>query len=161
MPAPRPLSREASLRAPARLAPAAGRSHDPVMPDPTTPRATSHAARAASTTRIVAYDSARADHRAGYRDLNLAWISQHFVVEPRDRHELDDPEAHILAHGGHIFIAERETAGQREVVGACALLREPDGTLELAKVAVHESVRGQGVGRALGEAAIAAARTLG
>jgi GNAT superfamily N-acetyltransferase len=109
--------------------------------------------------RIVAYDPGRADHRAAFRDLNLAWIERHFVVEARDRHELDDPERHILATGGRIFVAE--SADGATVMGTCALLPMPDGAWELAKMAVREDARGHGVGRALGEAAIAAARAAG
>ena len=107
--------------------------------------------------RVVPFDPARADHRAAFRDLNLAWIEAHFVVEARDRRELDDPDAHILAHGGAIFMADDDGA----IVGTCALLAEPDGACELAKMAVHASARGRGVGRALGEAAVAAARARG
>lgn len=110
---------------------------------------------------VVTYSSSRSDHRIAFRDLNLAWIRKHFVVEPRDRHELDDPEGHILAHGGQILMAEAEGSRGREVLGTCALLLEPDGTYELAKMAVHEAARGRGVGRALAEAAIAAARARG
>jgi GNAT superfamily N-acetyltransferase len=110
--------------------------------------------------RIVSYGSARADHRTAFRDLNLAWIEEHFVVEARDRHELDDPERHILAAGGRIFMAEADGPAGIEVLGTCALLVEPDGACELAKMAVHASARGRGVGRALGESAIAAARAL-
>jgi len=47
------------------------------------------------------------------------------------------------------------------VVGTCALLAEHDGARELVKMAVKESAKGRGVGRALGEAAIAAARADG
>jgi ribosomal protein S18 acetylase RimI-like enzyme len=111
--------------------------------------------------RVCAYDPARPDHRAAFRDLNVAWIEAHFTLEPRDRRELENPEAHILAAGGRIFMAESAGAGgfdAVEVLGTCALLVEPDGTLELAKMAVDESARGRGVGRALAEAAIAAAR---
>lgn len=107
--------------------------------------------------RIIPYDSARLDHRAAFRDLNLDWIEEYFVVEPRDRHELDDPERHILDPGGAIFMAEAESGGTGEIVGTCALVAEPDGAFELAKMAVRESARGRGVGRALGEAAIDAA----
>ena len=96
-------------------------------------------------------------HRERFRELNLAWIMEHFRVEDADRRALDDPEGYILGHGGHIFIAE---AGGR-VVGGCALLRNDDGSFELAKMVVDGSVRGQGVGRALGEAAIDMARSLG
>ena len=47
------------------------------------------------------------------------------------------------------------------VVGACALLRNDDGSFELAKMAVDPVARGQHVGRALGEAAIGRAREMG
>lgn len=104
--------------------------------------------------RIVHYVPDSAAHRDGYRALNLEWIEQYFVVEDRDRRELDDPEGHILAAGGQIFMAEVDTA----VLGTCALLRELDGAYELAKMAVDATARGRGVGRALGAAAIAAAR---
>lgn len=104
--------------------------------------------------RIVPY---RAEHAAAFRDLNLAWIRKHFTVEPRDARDLGDPETYIIAPGGHIFMAELRD----EVVGACALMRESDGIFELAKMTVAESVRGLGVGRALGEAAIAHARAIG
>lgn len=108
-------------------------------------------------TRVVPYDPARVDHRAAFRDLNLAWIERHFAVEARDRHELDDPEGHILAAGGRIFVAE--SGGH--VLGVCALLRLGDDAWELAKMAVRDDARGRGVGRALGEAAVAAARETG
>jgi len=111
--------------------------------------------------RIVRYDPARPDHRVAFRDLNLACIERWFVVEPRDRHELEDPEGHILAGGGWMFIAELDTPEGIEVVGTCALLAEHDGARELVKMAVKESAKGRGVGRALGEAAIAAARADG
>lgn len=111
--------------------------------------------------RIVPYSSTRPDHRTAFRDLNVAWIERYFAVEERDRHELEDPERHILATGGEIFMAEVARAGSVEVVGTCALLVEPDGALELAKMAVDERARGLGIGRLLGEAAIAAARARG
>jgi GNAT superfamily N-acetyltransferase len=112
--------------------------------------------------RIVDYARGNRAHREGFRDLNLAWIEEHFAVESRDRHELDDPERHILDAGGWIFIAEEE--GEREegaeVLGTCALVPE-HGVYELVKMAVAPAARGRGVGRALGEAVIARARALG
>jgi GNAT superfamily N-acetyltransferase len=100
-------------------------------------------------------------HRTAFRDLNLAWIKEYFVVEDRDRHELDDPESHILQTGGSIFMAEVDGPEGLEVLGACALIAEPDGVYELAKMAVAPAARGRGVGRALGEAVVAQARALG
>jgi GNAT superfamily N-acetyltransferase/quercetin dioxygenase-like cupin family protein len=107
--------------------------------------------------RIVPYTAA---HHQCFRDLNLAWLREHFTVEPRDDRELGDPVAHILGPGGAIFMAEHEG----RVIGTCALLRvrhagEPE--YELAKMAVAEDARGQGAGRALADAAIAHARALG
>jgi putative acetyltransferase len=104
--------------------------------------------------RIVPY---RAEHADAFRDLNMAWIRKYFMVEPRDERDLGDPETYILAPGGAILMAEL----RGEAVGAVALMREHDGVYELAKMTVAESVRGLGVGRALGEAAIAHARAIG
>lgn len=104
--------------------------------------------------RIVPY---RAEHAQAFRDLNLAWIRKHFTVEPRDARDLGDPDTYIIAPGGHILMAELND----EAVGTCALMREDEGIFELAKMTVAESVRGLGVGRALGEAAIAHARAIG
>jgi putative acetyltransferase len=107
--------------------------------------------------RIVAYVPGREAHRVAFRALNLAWIERHFVVEARDREELEDPEGRILAHGGHIVMAEEGD----EVLGTCALIAEGDGVYELVKMAVREEGRGRGIGRALGQAVIDLARARG
>jgi GNAT superfamily N-acetyltransferase len=104
--------------------------------------------------RIVPY---RAGHAEAFRELNLAWIRKYFTVEPRDLRDLGDPDRYIIAAGGYIFMAELND----EAVGTCALMRETEGVFELAKMTVTESVRGLGVGRALGEATIAHARAIG
>jgi len=104
--------------------------------------------------RIVPY---RPEHAAAFRDLNLDWIRKYFTVEPRDERDLGDPDTYILAPGGYIFMAELNDVA----VGTCALMREEEGVFELAKMTVSESVRGLGVGRALGERTIAHARAIG
>ena len=96
-------------------------------------------------------------HREAWRTLNEAWISRDFIVEPKDRGILDDPEGEVLANGGRIFIAER--AG--EPVGCVALLALPDGGFEVAKMTVDERARGLGLGRRLMEACVEAARAAG
>lgn len=132
------------------------------MSDTPPTRTHDHSARTRpDDVHVVAYDPARPDHRAAFRDLNLAWIEAHFVVEARDRYELDDPEGHILAPGGAIFMAEADGPDGAAVLGTCALLAEPDGVFELAKMAVSERARGRGVGHALGAAVVAAARERG
>ena len=99
---------------------------------------------------IVPY---RHEHRAAFRDINVEWIEANFQLEPEDVHQLDHPE-HILDAGGAIFIALRDG----DPVGTTALVRMDDGRFELAKMAVAPKARGQGIGRWLGEAAIAEAR---
>lgn len=111
--------------------------------------------------RIVPFSPGRPDHREAFRTLNLAWIERHFAVEERDWLDLDDPDGRVLATGGHIFMAEVEGPDGPEVLGTCSLVAERDGAFELAKMAVAPDARGRGVGRALGEAAIARARELG
>jgi ribosomal protein S18 acetylase RimI-like enzyme len=96
-------------------------------------------------------------HRAAFRDLNLAWITTHFRVEAADRRALGDPDGYILARGGHILVAELDGVA----VGVCALLRQEDGSFELAKMAVDPAAQGRRIGWALGRAAIERARALG
>jgi putative acetyltransferase len=105
--------------------------------------------------RIVPYERR---YRCAFRDLNLEWITTHFAVEEEDRRVLDDPERHVLAPGGAILLA---LDGAAQPVGAGALLRVGPDVYELAKMAVSPRARGRGVGRALGEALIALARSRG
>jgi GNAT superfamily N-acetyltransferase len=108
-----------------------------------------------SSTRIVDFQPR---HRERFRALNLAWITEHFRVEDADRRALDDPDGYIIGHGGHILVAEDDDG---TVAGVCALLRNDDGSFELAKMAVDAAARGRHIGRALGEASIDRARALG
>lgn len=90
------------------------------------------------------------EYRDAFARLNLAWIEQHFVVEPHDREQLHEPETWILPNGGQIFIA---LVGD-EPVGTCALIASAPGEFEMAKMCVREDFQGQGIGRALGEHAL-------
>ena len=105
--------------------------------------------------QIVPY---RPEHAAAFRDINYAWIEEHFDIEDADRKALESPKEYILDRGGAILIALHG----EEVVGTCALLpTATPGTLELAKMGVRKSARGLGAGMALGKAALEAAWTLG
>lgn len=108
--------------------------------------------------RVVEYDPARREHVEQFRALNLAWITEHFAVEPADLRALDDPEGEILRPGGCILLAEDEHGA---VIGACALVRHPGAEVELAKMAVAPSARGRGVGQLLGEAIVERAKRMG
>jgi putative acetyltransferase len=91
-----------------------------------------------------------------FKELNEAWISRDFELEPGDREVLGDPEGKILAKGGQICLAELDG----EVVGCCALVPIKPGEFELAKMTVSDAARGQGIGRRLLVFAIAVARVL-
>ncbi|HSZ17530.1 MAG TPA: GNAT family N-acetyltransferase [Terracidiphilus sp.] len=92
-----------------------------------------------------------------FRLLNEQWIAKSFVIEEKDSEVLCDPVGKILNHGGHIFMA---VTGTRKI-GTCALLVMGSGVFEVAKMAVDEHFRGEGIGRALLEYTIVEARKLG
>ena len=96
-------------------------------------------------------------YRQYFSRLNYDWISTYFKVEEIDRRTLEDPENYILRKGGHILFAVYNNT----IAGTCALLRMPDATFELAKMAVDQKFRGQGIGKALGIAALNVARNAG
>ena len=89
--------------------------------------------------------------------LNEAWITAFFSMEEKDIEILSDPVQHILSKGGAIVIA----VGDGRAVGCCALLAMGDGCFEVAKMAVADELRGQGIGRKLLEFVIGHARALG
>jgi GNAT superfamily N-acetyltransferase len=93
-----------------------------------------------------------------FRALNEAWITTSFKLEDEDVVTLGDPQHHILDAGGHIYFAVHPQTG--EVLGCCALLAMENGCFEVAKMAIAERYRGQGLGRQLLRATIDAAREL-
>lgn len=97
------------------------------------------------------------EHAGIFRALNLAWLEELFSVEPEDRAILEDPQGRILADGGAILLARLGD----EIVGTVALKRRGPDLVELAKMTVAASYRGRGLGRQLGEAALARARIMG
>jgi GNAT superfamily N-acetyltransferase len=112
--------------------------------------------RAVPTLDIRPYEPRDA---AAFRALNEAWITRHFILEEEDRRTLATPEEHVLAPGGHIYMAFVE--GREEAVGCCALILLRPGVYELAKMAVLEELRGGGLGRRILEYVIEHARRLG
>lgn len=115
-------------------------------------------------------------YAAAFRAINLSWIRAYFFVEQHDEDTLADPAA-LLRSGGHILLAvaddDSPAAGcdaaaaasgdDPRVLGVVSMLRPAahGGVgMELAKMGVREGLRGHGVGRALGTAAVALAREL-
>jgi putative acetyltransferase len=92
-----------------------------------------------------------------FRALNEEWITQHFVMEPKDHEVLGDPEGKIVRPGGHIFMVFAGDAA----VGCIALIPMGDGVYELSKMAVSPDLRGGGIGRRMMQFVIDHARGIG
>ena len=107
------------------------------------------------TGRLVLRRFQPGDEKA-FKELNEAWISRDFALEPGDYEVLDDPRGKILAKGGQICLAELDGV----VVGCCALVAIGPNEFELAKMTVSEAARGHGIGRKLLAFAITIARVL-
>lgn len=101
-----------------------------------------------ATVEVLPY---RPAWRDAFQRLNEQWLRRHFVIEDVDRKLLEDPQRHVLALGGAIFVAVLDG----EPIGTCALLKEADGLYELSKMCVDESFRGLGAGHKLLDATIA------
>ncbi|WP_433833372.1 GNAT family N-acetyltransferase [Flavobacterium anhuiense] len=91
-------------------------------------------------------------YNKSFKDLNIEWISNYFVVEPNDVKALDHAEEYIINKGGEIFAAVLND----EVLGVCALIKSngKDYDYELAKMAVSPKAQGKGVGLLLAKSAI-------
>ena len=101
----------------------------------------------------------RAEHATRFAELNLEWLERYGLLEPSDEAQLADPVKHFLTPGGEIFVASDETG---RVIGVCAVLPHGDqGECEVAKLAVDQSARKQGVARRLVECCLTWARTMG
>jgi len=92
-----------------------------------------------------------------FQRLNEEWIERYFVLEPKDREALSNPESTILNRGGRVFLAFRDGQG----IGCCALIAFRPGEFEVAKMAVTQSAQGTGVGRKLLTRVIEEARAAG
>jgi putative acetyltransferase len=103
---------------------------------------------------IVEFEPA---HAEAFRVLNEAWISKYFVLEPKDREVLNDPQGKIIDKGGRVFMALHDG----EAVGCAALLKMDDGGYEVAKMTVSETLRGSGMGKLLMQRCIDAGAELG
>ncbi len=85
-----------------------------------------------------------------FKELNIAWLTEYFYVEPKDSDLLDNCQEVIIDKGGVIFFAQlKET-----IVGCYSLLPMDTNTVELGKMAVREGYQGQKIGHLLLENAI-------
>lgn len=91
-----------------------------------------------------------------FANLNFDWIEQYFEIEDQDRKVLGNPQREIIDAGGEIFFAKIDD----EYCGTVALINEGD-SFELAKMAVADRFRGQGIGDELIVACLDHARAAG
>jgi GNAT superfamily N-acetyltransferase len=91
---------------------------------------------------IVPYES---KYTQNFKELNLAWITEYFIVEEKDRELLNNCESSIIEKGGYIFIG----LWDNEPVGCFSLLKISEFNFELGKMAVSKSHQGLRIGQDL------------
>ena len=95
-------------------------------------------------------------YQPGLKAISAAWVAEYFtVVEPADLQQLDTPEITIIQPGGEVLFLLNE---EEVVVGTVAMILEPNGTVELAKMGVDKKYSGRGYSHPLMEEAIAWAK---
>jgi ribosomal protein S18 acetylase RimI-like enzyme len=104
--------------------------------------------------RILDYEP---NHQPWFEKFNRAWIEKYFWMEPIDFQVLQHPDEHIIQKGGKIFMATCDG----EMAGTVALKFASPGVYEFTKMAVDDKFQGRKIGRALSEAAIEKAKSLG
>lgn len=96
-------------------------------------------------------------YAADYVRLSVEWLEKYVRVEPADEAILYHPHEAVLDNGGMIFFAlDGETP-----IGTVSMIRMADGCFELAKLAVTQGYKGQGVSKLLMDAALKFAREKG
>lgn len=96
--------------------------------------------------KIIPYDP---KYKKDFIELNRAWISEMFVLEPEDIREMEHIESYI-SQGGQIFFAlEGDT-----VLACCMIAPREDGDWEIMKFAAKGMYTGTGAGSACLKAAI-------
>lgn len=109
------------------------------------------------TVRIVPFEPRL---QPAFKALNEAWIrSLGWDIEEADSKATDNPQGNIIDKGGYIFMALLDD----EPVGTLAMypLENREEGFELMKLAVSPSVRKNGIGTSLMQAAFGKARELG
>lgn len=96
-------------------------------------------------------------YAAAFKALNVAWITKHYAIEPKDEELLGDPQGRIIDKGGLIPFAIEDG----EPVGCCAMIPMADGGFELSKMAVSEAHRRKGIASRIIEACVERAKARG
>lgn len=102
---------------------------------------------------IVAYEER---YKQALEDISLPWLLEYDLLEPVDLEMLADPHR-FIAGGGQVLLAREDG----DMVGMVMLELQGDGVCEALKFGVKEEYRERGIGTALMEAVIQAARDAG
>ncbi|SHK62020.1 Acetyltransferase (GNAT) domain-containing protein [Maribacter aquivivus] len=78
-----------------------------------------------------------------FKDLNIAWITEYFKVEAKDKELLEHSQSTIIDKGGFIFIG----LWNNVPVGCFALIKKTDNRYELGKMAVDKTYHGLQIGQ--------------
>ena len=95
-------------------------------------------------------------YKQALEDISLPWLLEYDLLEPVDLEMLADPHR-FIAGGGRVLLARVKD----EIVGMVMLELQGEGVCEALKFGVKEEYREQGIGTALMEAVIEAARAAG
>lgn len=89
----------------------------------------------------------RPEFSENFKDLNIAWLTKYFWVEPHDEEVLGNPIQYIIEPGGNIFFAREG----EQIIGTVALMKMEEGVFELTKMAVTPQSQGKKIGQKLME----------
>ncbi|WP_423998977.1 GNAT family N-acetyltransferase [Maribacter sp. IgM3_T14_3] len=91
---------------------------------------------------IVPYES---KYTQNFKELNIAWITEFFTVEEKDKELLENSQTSIIDKGGFIFMG----LWNNEPVGCFALIKKDNRRFELGKMAVDKNYHGLQIGQKL------------
>ncbi|MEP2278043.1 GNAT family N-acetyltransferase [Maribacter sp.] len=89
---------------------------------------------------IVPYEP---KYTENFRDLNIAWITEYFKVDKKDKELLEHSQSKIIDKGGYIFIG----LWNDKPVGCYALIKKETKCYELGKMAVDKKHQGLKIGQ--------------
>ena len=104
--------------------------------------------------KVVPYDP---KYKDSFIEMNRAWISEMFTMEPEDERELANIEPY-MKNGGQIFFALDDA---ENVLACCMIAPREDGDWEIMKFAASGMYTGTGAGGACLRACIDYARERG